>query len=434
MVRSMDACSEYNIQHIFGRGRDGRSTPRQRALPSAAPRSMLSLLFSVLSQAPLRSQNVPLFKQCDEHWGKDMMGVEGKGHRATICAEGCAMSCVAMALKGSGFRLPGTGAEIDPGTLNAYLIASRGYRCDKGDCDNLVLSAPDSLTGGRMRFVGEWAAAELPMKALSGLSSGERMYLGHVHNPRSGHVNHFVLLRSYDNTTDTFAVLDPGFEKATYARVNVSDLLMYEMLPSTSTVPLAYPLFKQCDPAWAKDAIHVKTVCAVGCLMSSTSMALRERGVAIPVDGQPHDATPGTLNAWLKAHGGYVLGTDDLEEAAVQALDPKRISWTNASMHVTNDLSWSDVVNLLNAGAAVIANVMGGHHFVLVVGCDAEASGDVLYVNDPGFSRASYSFSKDVVGWRLYAIARQEQDATDVDGRLSMVAQLDAIQATGKVR
>ena len=38
--------------------------------------------------------------------------------------------------------------------------------------------------------------------------------------------------------------------------------------------------------------------------------------------------------------------TDDLDEAAVVALDPARIRWTNSSMHRTNDLSWQQVVTL----------------------------------------------------------------------------------------
>ena len=48
--------------------------------------------------------------------------------------------------------------------------------------------------------------------------------------------------------------------------------------------------------------------------MSSTSMALAQRG--INVSGVP--STPGSLNAWLLANGGYDTGSDDLEEAKVR--------------------------------------------------------------------------------------------------------------------
>ena len=42
---------------------------------------------------------------------------------------------------------------------------------------------------------------------------------------------------------------------------------------------------------------------------------------------------------------------------------------------------------------------MHGRHFVLVVGI---MNDDVLYVNDPGFNRTTYSYKNDVVGWRIF--------------------------------
>ena len=161
-------------------------------------------------------------------------------------------------------------------------------------------------------------------------------------------------------------------------------------------------------------------------------MALAQRGIVIPspigattasaTPGAP--ATPGTLNAWLLANGGYGASDDDLNEDVVTKLDPSRIRWTNASMHKANDLSWGQVSTLLAAGAVVIANVDEGHHFVLVVGVDGEVFGDTLYVNDPGFHRASYTF-KEVVGWRLYGMARESGGVG-----MGMRAQLEAIEAT----
>ena len=68
-------------------------------------------------------------------------------------------------------------------------------------------------------------------------------------------------------------------------------------------------------------------------------------------------------------------------------------------------LSWECVLSMLGAGSPVIANVMHGEHFVLVVGYDKEIDGDILYVNDPGFNRQSYSYSKDVVGYRLFDLS-----------------------------
>ena len=122
------------------------------------------------------------------------------------------MSCVAMALAGAGIPVPGTGATVDPGSLNEYLLQSHGYRCTGGDCDNLVLNAPDALSGGRMRYIGEWPSTAVPMTALPGLDTLERVYIAHVRSPKTGKVSHFVLLVSFDLATDSFRVLDPGYE------------------------------------------------------------------------------------------------------------------------------------------------------------------------------------------------------------------------------
>ena len=60
---------------------------------------------------------------------------------------------------------------------------------------------------------------------------------------------------------------------------------------------------------------------------------------------------------------------------------------------------------LLARGQPVIANVMAGHHFVLVVGTD-RANRTTLYVNDPGFYRNTYDLARDVVGWRLFNMSQ----------------------------
>ena len=62
-----------------------------------------------------------------------------------------------------------------------------------------------------------------------------------------------------------------------------------------------YPLYKQCDSKWGNDTMQVKTLCDVGCLESSVSMALR--GWRVAVDDKP--ANPGTLNQWLRENSGY---------------------------------------------------------------------------------------------------------------------------------
>ena len=148
------------------------------------------------------------------------------------------------------------------------------------------------------------------------------------------------------------------------------------------------------------------TVGAVGCLMSSTSMALAGHGIPIPNDANnSSEANPQALNVWLRAHNGYV-GDSNLQESAVVGVDPKRVAWPTDAMHRKNDLSMLQVKTMLDAERPVIANVMHGKHFVLVIGYDSTGSTDALFVNDPGFYTTSYSLSEDVVGWRLYTMVQ----------------------------
>lgn len=48
-----------------------------------------------------------------------------------------------------------------------------------------------------------------------------------------------------------------------------------------ATIPFNYPMYKQSDPRWGKDIMVNKTISEVGCLMSSTAMALAGCGIFI---------------------------------------------------------------------------------------------------------------------------------------------------------
>ncbi|KJE95642.1 hypothetical protein, variant [Capsaspora owczarzaki ATCC 30864] len=158
--------------------------------------------------------------------------------------------------------------------------------------------------------------------------------------------------------------------------------------------PSPYPLFKQCDPAWGDDLIDTETICQVGCLMSSISMAIH--GWQIKINGT--SSNPQSLNNFLRANNGYI--GDDLDESAVPKINPVDISWPADGMHPTNDLSFGTIASYLEMGRVVIANVLHGRHFVLVTA--ASNNNDTLFVNDPGFNTTYYSYSADVVGWRLF--------------------------------
>ena len=82
---------------------------------------------------------------------------------------------------------------------------------------------------------------------------------------------------------------------------------LFLALMSAAVAVQAYPIFKQCDPLWAKDQLGTSltnTICSAGCLMSSVSMILNDCGRKI----NDQDITPKNLNSWLRRYGGYVDG------------------------------------------------------------------------------------------------------------------------------
>ena len=244
-----------------------------------------------------------IYRQCDPRWASDVMGVPGRP-QTTLCRDGAALTSLAMALDGAGYVMPESGAAIDPRALNKWLVGNGGYRCRGAGCADLVPGALDVLTGGRARVVGEWPASALSNTTVcDALEAGVVSLVAHVHNPINGALDHHVLLTAC--TGADYAVRDPYYNVSSYARGAVADVLQHELLPPNALVPVPYRLLKQCDPAWGSDTIPAKTVCAVGCLMSSVSMALRQRDIEIPdASGVMRNATPGALNAWLLRHAG----------------------------------------------------------------------------------------------------------------------------------
>lgn len=135
--------------------------------------------------------------------------------------------------------------------------------------------------------------------------------------------------------------------------------------------------------------------------MSSTSMGLS--GAGISIGSTP--SNPSSLNTWLRSNEGYV-GHNNLVESQVPLINPQRISWPADGMHSTNDLSFDEVTQQISKGRLVVANVNNGGHFVLLVGWNL-VDKDTFIVNDPGYDRSEYSYSHDVVGYRIYDVVRQ---------------------------
>ncbi|CAM9340370.1 unnamed protein product, partial [Ectocarpus fasciculatus] len=171
------------------------------------------------------------------------------------------------------------------------------------------------------------------------------------------------------------------------------------------TIPFEFPMMKQCDPRWTDDLMDTKTICAVGCLMSSTAMAIAGSNIPIKnISSASVDSTSKTLNQWLRLNDGYD-GSNNLIETAVPNIDPTRIAWPEDAMHRENDLPYETVASYLEQGRIVIANVDEGGHFVLLTGYSTD--GDTFAVNDPGHDIDTYTYSKDVVGYRIFDMVRK---------------------------
>lgn len=137
-----------------------------------------------------------------------------------------------------------------------------------------------------------------------------------------------------------------------------------------------YPMYKQCDSKWGSEQLGTSsnTICKAGCLMSSVSMAL---------SGCGKNYNPGTLNTWLKGHGGYVSG--DL--FVWGSVGPLGLTYVGK---VAN----SNIASALSNNEIVILNVHNGAHWVLAT----SMSGSTISVNDPGYSTTSYTLSEIVAG------------------------------------
>lgn len=173
-----------------------------------------------------------------------------------------------------------------------------------------------------------------------------------------------------------------------------------------------YPMYKQCDSKWGSDQLGTSsnTICKAGCLMSSVAMALAGTGKSY---------NPGTLNTWLKGHGGYVSG--DL--FVWGSVSPLGLSYQGK-------VSNSNIASSLSAGNIVILNVHNGGHWVLAT----SMSGNTIYVNDPGYSTTSYSLSEIVAnnsglyrvsGGFLGPMIDELEIAFNVNGRRDKMRQAD---------
>ena len=113
--------------------------------------------------------------------------------------------------------------------------------------------------------------------------------------------------------------------------------------------------------------------------------------VAMAVAGIGKNYNPGTLNTWLKEHGGYVSG-DLFVWGSVSHLG---LSYVGKAAN-------SNIAANLAANHIVIFNVRNGAHWVLAT----SMSRSTIHVHDPGYSTNSYTISEIVANnSRLYHVS-----------------------------
>ncbi len=145
------------------------------------------------------------------------------------------------------------------------------------------------------------------------------------------------------------------------------------VVTANCTIPRRSPLYKQCGQSWSNDRLGTSsTVCKVGCLMSSVASAMA--GLGKTINGKT--ATPGTLNAYLKANRGYSGNLFNWGAVAKFGLTYEGQTTSHATIRAA-----------ICAGKVVVLNVRQGGHWVLATGY----SGSNYQVNDSGYSQTSYT-------------------------------------------
>jgi hypothetical protein len=190
------------------------------------------LICSTLTGAIPTNPVYPLYKQCYPEWAGDKMGLANCSvstcagatfGRDTVCSEGCAMTCISMALTSYGYKI--NGKSPDPGTLNAWLVDNEGYLCLDGNCNNLALEQVQKIdVYGNIKFLGEIFRPSLTQGYLVKALDSGMVVIGHVRNR-----THFVLLNGSENDGDVFTVMDPFYNSTTYTYEDITDAIVYAM-------------------------------------------------------------------------------------------------------------------------------------------------------------------------------------------------------------
>ena len=223
----------------------GGATQTTRAPPSVMSWQFFSSLVVLLCATALISPQLqarpksttmdpayPLYRQCDPSWATDKMGLANCSvstcpgasfGRDTVCREGCAMSCISMALATYDYSV--SAKPADPGSLNSWLVDNNGYSCVDGNCNNLNLPQVEKVdVYGRIKYIGEIFPPVLTKSYILDALEGGLVVLGHVRNR-----THFVLLNGSVDSGNTYTVIDPYYNSTSYSYDEISDVIVYSM-------------------------------------------------------------------------------------------------------------------------------------------------------------------------------------------------------------
>jgi len=141
------------------------------------------------------------------------------------------MSSLSMGLNGYG--IPIGGNSSNPGVLNNWLRNNAGYICAGGDCNNLVIDAPARLAPDNIHTIGEVQKPDA--QTIQDMLSEDIIVIAHVHQN-----THFVLLTGYDQgDLENFYVNDPFYSYTSYPYANITDVIMYKIVPQQQQVKKA---------------------------------------------------------------------------------------------------------------------------------------------------------------------------------------------------
>lgn len=141
--------------------------------------------------------------------------------------------------------------------------------------------------------------------------------------------------------------------------------------------------WKQCGMSWSNTRMgnSGKTICNIGCLVTSVSMLIAKSGVQTNIP----NFNPGTFVEFLNSNGGFVSGGNFVWAGATKAAPSFKYQGSVYVLGMTKQQKLEKLRSLISQqGVYVVAEVKGntGQHWVAV----DSINGDVINMMDPGTS------------------------------------------------